>query len=90
MENIALTLHNVADQVNRAAKERQMVPHHLEFVETKIIPRLQEMASKGEYIAGFTIFGYSQIIVCELLRDFGFTTEVIKYKDNGYYLTVKW
>ena len=90
MENIALTLREVADQVNREAKERKMALHR-EFVETKIIPYLQEMAGRGEYSTDFIVPGYNYAIVCDLLRKLGFTTEIVKYSgNNGRHITVKW
>lgn len=89
MENIALTLREIADQVNREAKERKIALHR-EFVETKIIPHLQEMANRGRYATDFTVPGYSVVIICDLLRNLGFTTEVVKYKDKDDYIVVKW
>ena len=91
MENIALTLREVADQVNREAKERKMALHR-EFVETKILPYLQEMANRGKYVTDFTVPGYNCSIVCDLLRDLGFTTEIGRYNScgTGRYIIVKW
>lgn len=90
MENIALTLREVADQVNREAKERK-ITRHREFVETNIVPHLQEMANRGKYSTDFTVPGYNYTIVCELLRNLGFTTEIVKYGgNNGRHITVKW
>ena len=87
MENFALTLREVADQVNKEAEEKKMTLHK-EFVETKIIPHLQEMAGKGKYQTDFTVPGYSNIIVRDLLRELGFTVETFKY--GGHYLLVRW
>ena len=88
MENIALTLREVADQVNKEAEEKKMAVHK-EFVETKILPHLQEMANKGKYVTDFTVPGYSTSIVRDLLRNLGFTVETLKY-GGGLYLIVKW
>ena len=88
MENIALTLREVADQVNWEAEEKKM-ERHQEFVETKIIPHLREIASKGKYNTDFTVPGYNISIVRDLLRDLGFTAEILKY-GGGHYLIVKW
>ena len=88
MENIALTLREVADRVNKEAQEKKMA-HHKEFVETKVIPHLQEMAGKGKYKTDFTVSGYSPIIVRALLLELGFTVDVIKY-GGGHYLVVRW
>lgn len=86
--NIALTLREVADQVNKEAEEKKMALHR-EFVETKVIPHLQEMASKGKYITDFIVPGYSVTIMRDLLRGLGFTVEILKY-GGGHYLVVKW
>lgn len=88
MENFALTLREVADRVNKEAEEKKMIIHQ-EFVETKILPHLQELASKGKYTTDFTVPGYSISIVRDLLRGFGFTVEILKY-GGGHYLIVKW
>lgn len=88
MENIALTLREVADQVNKETEEKKMALHQ-EFVETKIIPYLQEMAEKGKYQTDFTVPGYSIFIVRALLRELGFTVDAVKY-GGGHYLVVKW
>ena len=88
MENIALTLREVADQVNKETEEKKMALHQ-EFVETKIIPYLQEMAEKGKYQTDFTVPGYSIFIVRALLRELGFTVDAGKY-GGGHYLVVKW
>lgn len=88
MENIALTLREVANQVNKEVEEKKMAQHK-EFVETKIIPHLQEMARKGKYQTDFTVPGHSDIIVRELLRELGFTVDTLKY-GGGRYLVVKW
>lgn len=88
MENFALTLREVADQVNKEAEENKMAIHK-EFVETKILPHLQEIASKGKYTTDFTVPGYSISIVRGLLRELGFTAEILKY-GGGHYLIVKW
>jgi hypothetical protein len=88
MENIALTLREVADQVNKEAEEKKMALHQ-EFVETKIIPHLQEMAEKGKYTTDFSVPGYSTIIVRDLLRELGFTVDTFKH-GNAHYLVVKW
>ena len=88
MENFALTLREVADQVNKEAEEKKMALHQ-EFVETKVLPHLQEMASKGKYTTDFTVPGYSICIVRDLLRELGFTAEALKY-GGGHYLVVKW
>lgn len=86
--NVALTLREVADQVNKEAEEKKMALHQ-EFVETKILPYLQELAEKGKYQTDFTVPGYSVIIVRDLLRELGFTVDTFKY-GNGHYLLVKW
>ena len=88
MENIALTLREVADQVNKEAEEKKMALHQ-EFVETKVLPHLQEMANKGKYTTDFTVPGYSTSIVRDLLRNLGFTVETLK-DGGGLYLIVKW
>lgn len=88
MENFALTLREVADQVNKEAEERKMALHK-EFVETKIVPHLQEMAEKGKYQTDFIVPGYSNFIVRDLLLELGFTVEIFKY-GGGHYLVVKW
>jgi hypothetical protein len=87
-KNIALTLREVADQVNKEAEEKRMALHQ-EFVETKVLPHLQEMAGKGKYATHFTVPGYSASIVRDLLRNLGFTVEMLKY-GGGLYLIVKW
>lgn len=86
--NIALILREVADQVNKEAEEKRMALHQ-EFVETKVLPHLQEMASKGKYTTHFTVPGHSASIVHDLLRNLGFTVETLKYS-GGLYLIVKW
>lgn len=86
--NVALTLREVADQVNKEAEEKKMVLHQ-EFVETKVLPYLKEIASKGKYTTDFTVPGYSISIVRDLLRNLGFTVEILKY-GGGHYLIVKW
>lgn len=86
--NVALTLREVADQVNKEAEEKKMSIHQ-EFVETKVLPYLQEMANKGKYTTDFTVPGYSISIVRDLLRELGFTVDVLKY-GGGHYLIVKW
>lgn len=88
MENFALTLREVADQVNKETEEKKMTVHK-EFVETKVLPHLQEVASKGKYTTDFTVPGYSTSIVRDLLRELGFTVDVLKY-GGGHYLIVKW
>ena len=88
MENFALTLREVADQVNKEAEEKKVAIHQ-EFVETKVLPHLQELASKGKYNTDFTVSGYSVVIVRDLLRELGFTVETLKYA-GGHYLVVKW
>lgn len=88
MENIALTLREVADQVNKEAEEKKMA-FHQEFVETKVIPHLQEVAGKGKYQTDFTVHGYSIVTVRDLLRELGFTVDAVKY-GGGHYLVVKW
>lgn len=88
MENFALTLREVADQVNKETEENKMAIHK-EFVETKVLPHLQEMASKGRYTTDFTVPGYNVGIVRDLLRKLGFTAEILKY-GGGHYLIVKW
>lgn len=88
MENIALTLREVADQVNKEAEEKKMALHQ-EFVETKVIPHLQEVAGKGKYQTDFMTSGYNPFIVRALLRELGFTVDVVKY-GGGHYLVVKW
>jgi hypothetical protein len=88
MENFALTLREVADQVNKEAEEKKMALHR-EFVETKIVPHLQEMAEKGKYQTDFTIPGYSIVIVRDLLRELSLTVDTFKY-GGGHYLVVKW
>ena len=86
--NVALTLREVADQVNKEAEEKKMALHQ-EFVETKVLPYLQEIASKGKYTADFTVPGYNIGIVRDLLRGLGFTVETLRY-GGGHYLVVKW
>ena len=86
--NVALTLREVADQVNKEAEENKMSLHR-ELVETKVLPYLQEIASKGKYTADLTVPGYSISIVRDLLRDLGFTADILKY-GGGHYLIVKW
>ena len=86
--NIALTLREVADQVNKEAAEKKAA-HHQEFVETKILPYLREVASKGKYSIDFTVPGYSVSIVRDLLRNLGFTVDTFKY-GSEHYLAVKW
>lgn len=88
MEDFALTLREVADQVNKEAEEKKIALHK-EFVETKIIPHLQEMAKKGKYQTDFTIPGYNIIVVRDLLRELGLTVDTFKY-GGGHYLVVKW
>lgn len=88
MENIALTLREVADQVNKKAEEKKMAIHQ-EFVETKVLPYLQELAEKGKYNTDFTVPGYNIGIVRDLLRNFGFTADILQY-GGGHYLIVKW
>ena len=88
MENFALTLREVADQVNKEAEENKMAIHK-EFVETKILPHLQEIASKGKYTTDFMVPGYNISLVRNLLRELGFTAEILKY-GGGHYLIVKW
>ena len=88
--NVALTLREIADKVNKEAKEREIALHR-EFVETKIIPYLQELANRGEYSTDFIVQGYNYDVVCELLRKFGFTTEIVKYSgNNGRHITIRW
>ena len=91
MENIALTLREVADQVNREAREKKIALIR-EFVETKIFPYLQEMANKGKYSADLIIPGFYCSSVYEQLRSLGFTTEIGRYSScgTGRYITVKW
>lgn len=89
MENIALTLREIADKVNREAKEREIALHQ-ELIKTKVIPHLQKMANRGKYVTDFTVPGYSVVIICDLLRNLGFTTEVVKYRDEDDYIVVKW
>lgn len=86
--NIALTLREVADQVNKEAEEKKMALHQ-EFVETKVLPYLREIASKGKYTIDITVPGYSFTIVRDLLRSLGFTVDTYKY-GGGHYLIVKW
>jgi hypothetical protein len=86
--NIALTLRGVADQVNKEAEEKKMAIHK-ELVETKILPYLQEFAKKGKYSTDFTVPGYSISIVRDLLRELGFTVDILKY-GGGHILVVKW
>lgn len=86
--NIALTLREVADQANKKAEEKRMALHQ-EFVETKVLPYLQEMASKGKYATHFTVVDHSTSIVRDLLRNLGFTVETLK-SGGGFYLIVKW
>ena len=69
--NVALTLREVADQVNKETEEKKKAVHK-EFVETKILPYLQEFAKKGKYQTDFTVPGYSISIVRDLLRELGF------------------
>lgn len=88
MENFALTLREVADQVNKEAEEKKMASHR-ELVETKILPYLQETAGKGKYQIDFTVPGYSVAIVRDLLRELGFTVDTFKY-GKTHYLVVKW
>lgn len=88
MENIALTLREVADRVNKEAEEKKMTLHR-EFVEAKILPHLQEMAEKGKYQTDFTVPGYSTAIVRDLLRELGFAVDAFKY-GGGHYLIAKW
>ena len=88
MENIALTLREVADQVNKEAEEKKMALHQ-EFVETKVIPHLQEVAGRGKYQTDFMTSGYSPFIVRALLRELGFTVDAVKY-GGSHYLVVKW
>ena len=88
MENIALTLREVADRVNKEAEEKKVALHQ-EFVETKVLPHLQELANKGKYTTDFTVPGYSINIVRDLLRERGFTVETLKYA-GGHYLIIKW
>lgn len=86
--NIALTLREVADQVSKEAEEKKLAVHQ-EFVETKILPHLQEMAGRGKYATEFTVSGYNPDIVRDLLRNLGFTVEVVKYGVHRQ-LSVKW
>ena len=86
--NVALTLREIADKVNKETEERKMALHQ-EFVETKIIPHLQEVAGKGKYVTDITVPGYNHIIVRDLLRDLGFTADVLKY-GGGHYVVVRW
>lgn len=88
MENIALTLREIADKVNEEAENKKMAAHQ-EFVDTKIIPYLRELAEKGKYKIDFTVPGYSVIIVRDLLRKMGFTADTFKYS-NAHYLIVCW
>lgn len=88
MENIALTLREVADQVNKEAEEKK-ISFHQEFVETKIIPYLQELANKGKYVTDFPVPGYNHTIVRDLLRNLGFSADTIRY-GGGHYVIVRW
>lgn len=89
MENIALTLREVADRVNKEAEEKKMALHR-ELVEAKVLPCLQEMAKKGKYQTDLTVPGYSIIIVRDLLRELGFRVDAFKCGNGDHYLIVKW
>ena len=86
--NIAMTMRELANRVNDE-KEKQKMAQHIEFVERKVLPYLQEIAEKGGYKADFPTPGYSTVIVRDLLQQNGFTVEIFKYSHSRY-LVVKW
>lgn len=86
--NVALKMREVADQINKEAEEKKMAVHK-EFVETEVLPYLQKLAEKGKYTTDFAVPGYSITTVRDLLRELGFTADILKY-GGGLYLIVKW
>lgn len=86
--NIALNLREIADKVNDEA-DKVKVALHRKLVEEKIIPYMQGYAEKGEYQVDFSVPGYSVRLVRDILREIGFTADILKFSHN-YYLVVKW
>lgn len=86
--NIALNLREIADKVNNEA-DKAKVALHRKLVEERIIPYMQEYAEKGKYQVDFSVPGYNVQLVRDILRGFGFTTDIYKFSHN-YYLVVKW
>lgn len=86
--NIATIMRELANKANDE-KEKQRMAQHIEFVERKVVPYLQEIAKKGGYQTDFPTPGYSTAIVRDLLQQNGFTVEIFKYS-NSRYLVVKW
>ena len=86
--NIALTLHDIADRFNdevELKKERR----HREFIEEKIIPYLKEQAGAGKYCATLPTSGYDAFLLRQLLSDLELTVEVFVYSKIRY-LSIKW
>lgn len=86
--NIALSMREIADKVNKEAEDAKVALHR-ELVEKKIIPYLQESAEKGKYQVDFSVPGYNAFLVSDILKELGFTIEIHKYP-SGRYLFVKW
>lgn len=86
--NIALNMREIADKVNEEAEAKKLALH-LELVETKIIPYLQEFAEKGKYQVDFSVPGYNTKLVRDILREMGFTVDMYKFT-HTYYLVAKW
>ena len=88
MENVALTMREIADRVNNE-KEQKKITAHQEFVELKVIPFLQEEAEAGRYSASFPTPGYDIGLARNLLRELGFTADTFT-SGKTRYLSVKW
>jgi hypothetical protein len=88
MENIALTLREVADKVNDE-KDQNKRDQYLEVIETKVIPFLKEEAEAGRYTASLPIPGYNFVLMRDLLREMGFTADTFVY-NKIHHLIVRW
>lgn len=87
MENFALTMRETANQVNNNRDAEKRAKHE-EMVESEIIPLIKAAAGDGEYQLRVRVAtGYSRKMVRLLLREIGFTVELLT---GGTELLVLW
>lgn len=86
--NIALTMREIADNVNEE-RERQKESRYLEAVNSKFIPYLKEEAEAGRYAVSFPTPGYDIFLIRKILREMGFTVEIFIYSKVRH-LLVRW
>ena len=86
MENVALSMREVADKYNEE-KEQRIEKAHQDYITETMLPAIEELATIGKYQIKYSIpCNFNPQRIMNLLTSIGFTCE----NYGGSYLAVKW